>query len=132
MLLHEASNSLRVVRFAKYPKAHKPWWNQKLVRSLAASTYSLPYVCGPVDKKTGRKNLDLYLLFVHGFHDLGSVTTSLIKLFQTQSKYLLIILILEIYIPKLKLDHHFNSIIRFGGSNHFGLSLELSSLTLTS
>jgi hypothetical protein len=57
--------------------------------------------------------------------------SSLIKLFQTQSKYLLIILTMEIYIPKLKIDHHFN-FIRFGGLNRLGLSLELSSLTLTS
>ncbi len=33
----------------------------------------LPYIpylmCGRVDKRTGRKNLNVYLLFVHGFDD---------------------------------------------------------------
>lgn len=125
MLLHEASNSLRVVRFVKYSKG-QTMVESKVSEITCSPLPHIPYLfCGRVDKKTGRKNLDVYLLFVYGFHDWDSVTSSLIKLFQTQSKYLLIILTLETYIPKLKLHHHFNFI-------RFGLSLELSSLTLTS
>jgi hypothetical protein len=69
------------------------------------STFSLPYVwaCRQEDRK--EKLRSPLCSWIHGFHDWDSVTSSLIKLFQTQSKYLLIILTLEIYSPKLKLVH---------------------------